>query len=314
MNRIYRQSCLSQNDITHFTSNLIINNHKINNDNTLLIFHAKLIKMYAKNLSHIKEIYQRTNMNTTNIRNLWRAATIKKPSKVTDPLSGGIGHLWKLPNDYKTAVNKQPVKKAPATKKVPAEKICCICYEPMSYASETAIDNCEHTFCSGCIVQWSNNFNLSVEPGTCPMCRGNYTRLYPKNKPCWTCHQPDHPTKLCPHKVRVKEPGFRDRTRLANVDLKNRDMMIVGIEITKTYRGLIQTIINKAVNHVLHHSRVSPDSLEFDEKLNRRLFKTTGIEYDIYNRLLESTCKHLRTINGNMSSTTRRIELYRGSL
>jgi hypothetical protein len=112
----------------------------------------------------------------------------------------------------------------------------------------------------------------------------------------------------------MKEPGFRERARLANVDIKNRDMMIVGIEMTKTYRGLIQTIISKAVNHVLQHSRVSPNSLEFDEKLNRRLFKTTGIEYDIYNRLLESTCKHIRTINGNMNSTARRIELYRGSL
>jgi len=109
----------------------------------------------------------------------------------------------------------------------------------------------------------------------------------------------------------MNEEGFRNRAILARVDHKNHDMMIVGIEITKTYRGLIQTIINKAVNHVLHHSRVSPDSLEFDEKLNRRLFKTTGIEYDIYNRLLESTCKHLRTINGNKSSTARRIEMFK---
>jgi len=279
-----------------------------------LIFHAKLIKMYAKNLSHIKEIYQRTNMNTTNIRNLWRVATTKKPTKDTDPLSGGIGHLWKLPTGYKVAVIKKSVNNAPVTKKTSVEKTCSICYESMTYASETAIDSCDHTFCARCIVQWSDKFNLTVESGTCPICRANYTCMHPKNKPCGTCQDSDHPTKRCPHKKRMKEPGFRERTRLANIDSKNRDMMIVGIELTRTYRGLIQTIMNKAVNHVLKHTNTDPATPEFDEKISRRLAKTTGIELEIYDRLLGSTCKFLRTINGNMNSTVKRINSYRGSL
>jgi len=277
-------------------------------------FSRKIEQDDYKNLMYTKETYSHTDMNTTNIQNLWRAAAIRKPIKVTDPLSGGIGHLWKLPAGYKVAVIKKSVKKAPVSKNMPAEKTCCICYEPMTYATETAIDGCDHTFCAECIVHWSEKFNLTIEPGTCPMCRTNYTSLRPKNKPCGTCQHSDHPTKRCPHKKRMKEPGFRERTRLANIDIKNRDMMIIGIELTKTYRGLIQTIMDKAVNHVLKHTNADPANPEFDEKINKRLVKTTGVELEIYDRLLGSTCKFLKTINGNFKSTMTRIDSYRNSL
>lgn len=248
-------------------------------------------------------------MNTTNIRNLWRAATLKKRSKVIDPLSGGIGHLWKLSKNCKTNHVKLETKKCST-----CEKTCPICYEPMSYASETSINGCGHTFCAPCIIQWSEKFNLTVAPGTCPCCRELYTDMAPKNKPCGTCHNSDHSTKMCPHKKKLKDAGFRERAKMAAVDLKTRDLHVVGMELSKTYRGLVQTIINKAVNHVLHHSRVDPNSPEFDEKLNRRLLKTTGIELNIYERLLNSTCKHLQTVRGNFKSTAKRIESYRNSL
>lgn len=64
-------------------------------------------------------------------------------------------------------------KKTKKTKKLPDVAVCAVCRDPLMNRSVLSRLHCGHTFCPGCIGDWSSYCAQQKHTPSCPLCRGS---------------------------------------------------------------------------------------------------------------------------------------------